>query len=30
MSEIFEGRHYNYATLRVEINGLTKQKTFVK
>ena len=30
MSEIFEGRHYNYATLRVEINSLTKQKTFVK
>ena len=30
MSEIFKGRHYNYATLRVEIDGLTKQKTFVK
>ena len=30
MSEIFKGRHYNYATPRVEINGFNKAEDLCK
>lgn len=30
MSEFFKGRHYNYATPRVEINGFNKAEDLCK